>query len=330
MASNNSVPDRPPFASLPLDPTGPPGNAWGLYGKDDALGSLNMLTPAVVAAAAKQEIRTGERVSLDWVLTKPAHPSFGRPPFKWTRTVRTEADGRPRCVNDDHLDFNTQCSSQWDGFRHYGYAQAMRFYNNVTLEQLHDPSVIGIDVWVEKGGIVGRGVLLDYAGYCAAHNRPLAPMESTAITLADLKAVVAEQGVALHKGDILFIRSGYTAAYEALAPAAQQALATRPAPDYLGVEPTAAMAQWIWESHWAVARRAVGGRNAGRRAAAPVAAGRVGGADRRAVRPGGAGGQVPGDGPLVLFREQRAAQGARRRGQPAERHCDFLTQRVYF
>jgi len=117
--ASKEVPPRPPFSALPLDPAGPPGNAWGLYGKDDVLGALNTLTPAVVAAAAA-EIKTGERVSLDWPLNKPSHPSFGRPPFKQTIRSRKDAEGIERTVNDDHLDFNTQCSTQWDGFRHYG------------------------------------------------------------------------------------------------------------------------------------------------------------------------------------------------------------------
>lgn len=33
---------------------------------------------------------------------------------------RKDAEGHERTVNDDALDFNTQCSTQWDGFRHYG------------------------------------------------------------------------------------------------------------------------------------------------------------------------------------------------------------------
>jgi hypothetical protein len=109
---------RPPFSSLPLDPDGPPGNAWGLYGDSDALGALNLLTPAVVLAAAS-EIRTGERVSLDWPLNKPSYPSFDRPPFE-SRLINRSKAGEQRTVNDDVLNFNTQCSSQWDGFRHYG------------------------------------------------------------------------------------------------------------------------------------------------------------------------------------------------------------------
>jgi hypothetical protein len=85
----SAPPPRPSFSSLPLDNSGPPGNAWGLYGSKDALGALNMLTPAVVAAAAT-EIKTGERVSLDWHLNKPSHPSFDRSPFEWKLVNRSK------------------------------------------------------------------------------------------------------------------------------------------------------------------------------------------------------------------------------------------------
>nr|XP_036586417.1 uncharacterized protein CTRU02_03802 [Colletotrichum truncatum]KAF6796824.1 hypothetical protein CTRU02_03802 [Colletotrichum truncatum] len=143
--SASNLTSRPPFSSLPLDPNGPPGNAWGLYGKDDKLGALNLLTPAVVAAAAASEIRTGDRVSLDWSLNNPSQPSFDRAPFESKLVNRTKIDGEGRTVNDDILHFNTQCSSQWDGFRHYGYQKAKRYYNNTTQEDLDNPENIGID-----------------------------------------------------------------------------------------------------------------------------------------------------------------------------------------
>lgn len=77
---------------------------------------LNLLTPAVVAAAAK-EIVSGVRISLDWPLDRPLYPIFGRDPFKHEIRRRGPPD---RVVNDDILTFNTQISTQWDGFRHYG------------------------------------------------------------------------------------------------------------------------------------------------------------------------------------------------------------------
>lgn len=67
--------------SFPLDPKGPPGNAWGLFGTTDQFGRLNLLAPETIAAAA-QEIKTGVRSSLDWPLNKPSCPSFGRNPFE--------------------------------------------------------------------------------------------------------------------------------------------------------------------------------------------------------------------------------------------------------
>ena len=77
---------------------------------------LNLLTPPVVVAAAK-EIISGVRVSLDWPLNKPSYPSYGRDPY--THEIKQKG-GPDRVVNDDILKFNTQCSTQWDGFRHYG------------------------------------------------------------------------------------------------------------------------------------------------------------------------------------------------------------------
>ncbi len=79
---------------------------------------LNLLTPPVVAAAAL-EIHTGERVSLDWPLNKPFWPSYKRTAFYHQVINRAKGEGL-RVVNDDVLAFNTQSSSHWDGFRHFG------------------------------------------------------------------------------------------------------------------------------------------------------------------------------------------------------------------
>jgi hypothetical protein len=51
----------PPFSALPLRKTDPHHSAWGLYGDGDELGTLNRLTDERVAAAARDEIRCGER-----------------------------------------------------------------------------------------------------------------------------------------------------------------------------------------------------------------------------------------------------------------------------
>ena len=53
-----------PFAELPLDKNGPHGNAWGRWGPNDQIGTLNYLTEDVVAKAARECVKTGQRVSL--------------------------------------------------------------------------------------------------------------------------------------------------------------------------------------------------------------------------------------------------------------------------
>lgn len=237
---------RPPFEALPLDKSGPPGNAWGLYGDDDVLGALNLLTPEVVAYAARENILTGERVSLDWHLNKPSHPSFDRPSFQCTLQ-----NNKGQTINDDHLSFNTQCSSQWDGFRHFGYQKARRFYGGRTQQDIEGSDILGIDAWVAKGGIVGRGVLLDYVSFCEERNIPLDALSSSSIPLTHLKEMTEEAKVEFRPGDVLFIRSGFVQAYERLDKAAQEAIPQRPTPDFLGVEPSKETLQWIWDSAFA-------------------------------------------------------------------------------
>lgn len=51
----------PKFSDLPLNVGDPPHSAWGLYGKDDQLGTLNRQTDEIVAAAAREEIKSGTR-----------------------------------------------------------------------------------------------------------------------------------------------------------------------------------------------------------------------------------------------------------------------------
>lgn len=54
---------RPSFDALPLRQGDPKASAWGLWGDDDELGSLNLLEPSIVRAAAA-EVMTGEAVAL--------------------------------------------------------------------------------------------------------------------------------------------------------------------------------------------------------------------------------------------------------------------------
>ncbi|KAF2640135.1 hypothetical protein P280DRAFT_518559 [Massarina eburnea CBS 473.64] len=238
---------RPPFSSLPLDKSGPAGNAWGLYGPNDELGALNLLTPAIVKSAAS-EIQTGERVSLDWYLNLPSYPSFGRQAFDWKMQNRTHPDGRRRTVNDDIVHLNTQGSSQWDGFRHYGYQSAKKYYGGRSQQDVEGSEVIGIDRIVSAGGITSRGVILDYPRYLERMGREAVDaLSASSIKAEELRDMLGETGVGTREGDVLLLRTGFTRAYEALGVEEKKEFPNK-APTFLGVESSKDVVQWIWES----------------------------------------------------------------------------------
>ncbi|EIW70955.1 hypothetical protein M231_05386 [Tremella mesenterica] len=203
----------PSFDDLPLDKDGPKYNAWGLWGRDDQIGMLNLLTPEVVLNAAQTQIKTGQRVSLNWSMFEPHKPAYGRKTF-----VQNVIRKPGRNAHDDEWFFNSQGSSQWDSFRHYAYQQTGQYYNGVTNEQIASSNINGIHEF-SKEGIVGRGILIDYYGYAQAHDIKLEIFAKTVITVADLIKTLEWQGMSeadILEGDILFIRSGFVPAYEAL------------------------------------------------------------------------------------------------------------------
>ena len=91
-------------------------------------------------------------------------------------------------------------------------------------------------------------MLLDYAAFCARHSISFDPFSSSAISLADLVQVAKEEDITIRQGDILFVRCGFTAAYNTLDATQRKALAERPQPDFLGVEASVDVLRWIWES----------------------------------------------------------------------------------
>jgi hypothetical protein len=57
---------RPAFNELPLRKGDPKGSAWQFWGKDDELGSLNLITDEVSRAAAA-EVSLGRSINLKYV-----------------------------------------------------------------------------------------------------------------------------------------------------------------------------------------------------------------------------------------------------------------------
>lgn len=236
-----------PFYSLPLRKDGPPGNAWGRFGDDDQLGTLNFLTPENTKKALR-EITDGTRISTDWPLGSMARPCFGRKPLEHTINQLGSLT-----ANDDFLHFNTQSSSQWDGFRHCGYLKEAVYYNGMTQDEVQTTTRNGTQAWVENGGIAGRGVLIDYAAWCDAKGETPEFFSKTSIKVSTLQAIANEQGVSFQRGDILFVRSGWMRAYQNLSNQEKDQVAAQEHPPSIGLESSEETLRWIWDNGFAAA-----------------------------------------------------------------------------
>ncbi|KAF2651164.1 putative cyclase [Lophiostoma macrostomum CBS 122681] len=237
-------PKRPAFEELPFREGDPPYSAWGIWGEGDELGTLNFLIDDVVAGAARLEIRTGLRISLDWPLDKLQHPSFGRQTFHRELVAKAA-----KVANDDVITMNTQSSSQWDGLRHFAYQKDKKFYGGRTNADFHDDPTstdLGIQHMATKS-ICGRAILIDHVSYALKRGIYKDAVSHHSIPLSELKEALADQKTEVLPGDILFIRSGFTRTFEAMTDDQHKQVAASP-PCFTGVQTGEEMAKWIWDS----------------------------------------------------------------------------------
>jgi kynurenine formamidase len=107
-------------------------------------------------------------------------------------------------VSDDFIAMPLQGATQWDSLAHVGYDE--RFYNDVPVQavtSLAGATRNGIDNVCP--GVVGRGVLVD-----VARHRGVEWLEAGEVIEPDeLEAALSRQGVAVGRGDILAVRTGW-------------------------------------------------------------------------------------------------------------------------
>ena len=224
----------PAYDELPIRPDAPPGSSWGVWGDRDVLGCLHLLTPERVVRAASC-IRTGEVFPLDLPIDLPDPPLFGRDRVR--HEVRGEVDARS---HDDVLHgYNTQSSTQWDGFRHIRHREH-GFYGGVPDEE-H-----GMHHWASRG-IAGRAVLVDVDRWRAAEGRPLAHDEPDPITPDDVRGCIEAQGTPVEPGDVLLLRTGWVGWYRAQDEGRRRELVHGFAAP--GLQPGTETARLLWDLH---------------------------------------------------------------------------------
>ncbi len=232
--------DLPRYEDLPAAPRGG-RSAWGLFGPDDSLGLVNLLTPERVAAAARL-VRTGRMFPLDMPLGSVA------PALASSRgTPRHTVVHRPGTAGFDDLydNFYPQASSQWDSLGHVGYAPD-EFYNGATEADVATGARNTVDHWA-RHGIAGRAVLLDIPRAMAESGRDYHPAEGAAIGVEELELARRRSGLDFAAGDIILLHTGFAAWYVEQPGQVKGRLPSRlVAP---GLAHTEAICEYLWNTH---------------------------------------------------------------------------------
>ena len=236
------------------------GTAWGVFDKGDkkdVYGTLNLLTPDVLKAAYS-ELKDGVSVSLNWPIGAIKTPGFGRKGL--VHKVFSFAES-PLAAHgyDDEVEFNTQCSSQWDSLCHFHHQASASGYNGAQtnieeLKQEYGSEDLGqklptLNHWHQRGGLVARGVFIDYKRYVDENGIKFNPFNDDKITVEDIEKVAKKQGVEFKHGDVLIIRSGFTEGLTGVSAEKQGELMG--SHRTCGVTGTIDTAKWVWNKHFA-------------------------------------------------------------------------------
>lgn len=239
-------PRIPSYDELPVRAGAPEGSAWGVFGDRDEVGTINLLTPGRVRAAAAS-IKTGKVFALNLPIDIPNPPLFTRQAHR--HTVK-QFPAPMEFVLDDYLDnFYPQASSQWDALAHVKHPQHGA-YNGIPDSEItgRGGTRLGIDNLARRG-IAGRGVLADIGRHYAKMGKSIEYDQPESIPLEDLEATLAAQKSPLRAGDILLIRIGWTAFYLGASVELKEELARETVVP--GIEGSQRVARWLWEHHLA-------------------------------------------------------------------------------
>lgn len=183
---------------------------WGRWGADDELGTLNYVTPDILAAACGL-VERGEIVSLA-IPVGASGPQTGRlgrfnPQHLMLVSGADIAAGIPSessfAYSDDMLILPLQSGTQWDALSHVFHEG--RMWNGKPMELVGSTGALRNSIVAASSRFIGRGVLLDVATFREVDY--LAPGEI--IRTTELEAVAAAQGTRIEQGDFLLIRTGW-------------------------------------------------------------------------------------------------------------------------
>jgi hypothetical protein len=178
---------------------------WGRWGADDEKGTLNFLTPEIVARSSRL-VRTGKSVSMARPIDTVASIDNGGPAIHlMTRGYDIPFGNEDVQFVADYLGCACHgfAHSHFDALCHVAYKGKM--YNGRPVSLVNSQGAKTMDITQYSHGIVGRGVLLDVPRLRGV--KWLEPGE--AVTAEDLLAAEKAEGVKLGEGDIFAFYVGH-------------------------------------------------------------------------------------------------------------------------
>lgn len=178
---------------------------WGRWGPEDERGTVNLITPERLVAAA-QLVRKGKIFDLGIPMdAQGPQPGGGRinPVHLMSQTGQGQAFPGGFHFADDYIFMPLQGASQWDALAHVYYDE--KLYNGFPADSVGLQGAAHDSIDKLAKGIAGRGVLLDIAALKGVEWLD----QGYVITPEDLDAAAGRQGVEVKPGDVLLFRTGW-------------------------------------------------------------------------------------------------------------------------
>jgi kynurenine formamidase len=183
-------------------------------GKADRLGALSNISPARMAAAAR-DVTRGRAVSLAAPIEEEVTPDNPAPAVhQMTQTGISlgPASGFSFAMDQVTLNIHGNVDSHIDALSHVIFNGTL--YNGLRPGDVTAAGEPELSVATARDGIVGRGLLLDIP-----RTRGVPWLEpGDQVTADDLIAAEADQQVRIEPGDVLFIRVGHRSRRRTLGP----------------------------------------------------------------------------------------------------------------
>ncbi|MBM4003074.1 MAG: cyclase family protein [Planctomycetes bacterium] len=173
---------------------------WDRWGKDDQLGTLNLITPEKRVQAASL-VQQGKSVSLARLVEKQTAADNGSP-FQHKMLSTGKGPGSQWVTDQFTVNYHGIAHTHMDSLCHLIHDG--KLYNGFTQSDITESGAGKLGIQTVRTGIFTRAILMDIPRLRGV--KYLDP--GTPIYVADLEAWENRAGVRVGSGDVVFIRTG--------------------------------------------------------------------------------------------------------------------------